>query len=333
MAPTQRVARSALFTAVLIVVFSTARPAHALIINATFDDAGFAAAGFSPSKIASIHSAFNFAASEFQNLYTDPIHVNITVQTGNVGLGQSQTFLTGPFTYAQVKTLLTNDQTAHPSADGATSIANLPASVPIDRFFLTTAQAKALGQTADNLSTDGIFTFDQNQTYTFDPNNRQVPGAFDFIGVAEHEISEIMGRIPGLGAIIGGQPSLLVNDLFRFAPGGIRSFDSLGSGRYFSIDGGTTSLAVFNSGGGDKQDFNGANPTDPFNASTGPNQGHSLNGVDITSLDVIGYDLAQQAATSAVPEPATLTLFGVVGAGFALFGLRRRRVQAPLLAS
>ncbi len=58
-------------------------------------------------------------------------------------------------------------------------------------------------------------------TYTFDPNNRGT-GGFDFIGVAEHELSEIMGRLPGLGNDFGltDGPLYMANDLFRYtAPG------------------------------------------------------------------------------------------------------------------
>jgi hypothetical protein len=75
------------------------------------------------------------------------------------------------------------------------------------------------------------------------------------------------------------------------------------TGVYFSIDGGVTNLQGFSSiAGGDLDDYNGSNPTDPYNASTGLNQAHHLNSVDITNLEVIGYDLR----AAVVPEPATL---------------------------
>src|SRR5262249_11119720 len=50
---------------------------EALTINPTFG------AGVT----AQAQAAFNFAAAEFQNTYTDPITINITVNAGNSGLG------------------------------------------------------------------------------------------------------------------------------------------------------------------------------------------------------------------------------------------------------
>ncbi len=82
---------------------------------------------------------------------------------------------------------------------------------------MTTAQGKALGTVAaHDPASDGTFTFGEGFTYTFDPLNRAVVGAFDFIGLAEHEISEIMGRIPGLGSLVLGTPTFLPHDLFRY---------------------------------------------------------------------------------------------------------------------
>ena len=62
-------------------------------------------------------------------------------------------------------------------------------------WFLTRAQAKALGVVVDDLSDDGGTTFGAGQPYTF--SGAIMPGTFDFKGVAAHEISEVMGRIGG----------------------------------------------------------------------------------------------------------------------------------------
>ena len=136
-------------------------------------------------------------------MFNDPITVNIDVGWGEVAgqslggaLGASETNL-GVFSYSQVKAALAADAT---SADDATAVASLPGSDPTGggSFLLATAEAKALGL-GTGAAVDGYVGFSSSVNYTFDPNNRAVSGAYDFIGVAEHEISEVMGRIALLG--------------------------------------------------------------------------------------------------------------------------------------
>ena len=68
----------------------------------------------------------------------------------------------------------------------------IAAASALGRPFIANAQAKALGLSpAHDPANDGTFTFNRNSSYTFDPANRAVSGKYDFIGVVEHELSEL----------------------------------------------------------------------------------------------------------------------------------------------
>ena len=308
-------------------------PAEAMVINANYDSSvNSAPAGFK--------TAFQSVVNYFDNMFSDPITVNIGVGWGEVGgstisagaLGESETYLAGYYSYSQVRNAMISD--ARSSADQA-AVASLPAADPTGgrRELMSTAEAKALGL-SNYGGTDGFIGFDKSSSWTFDPNNRKVGGAFDFIGVAEHELSEVLGRISDLGTISGGTLDPL--DLFRYSGSGTRAL-SPGNGQYFSINGGKTNLYTFNgTGGGDLGDWAAVYPVDAFDAAVPPGYMLPISSFDLTELDVLGYNLSGQTgaaqiagngvagkqtsqAAAVVPEPGTMALFGaaLLGLGFA----------------
>jgi len=288
---------------------------------------------YSALVTASAKTAFAFAAGEYQTLFTDPVQVNIQVNANGGGLGSSSTPIAGIFSYAQVRTALINDYATDPSAartiatgaGGSINTTTDPSTT--GRYFIARAEEKALKLIASDAVNDGTFTYNGGLSYTFDPNNRMVAGKFDFIGVAEHEISEIMGRIPGLGGTIGGSAGFLPYDLFRYTGANTRGITNTGAGNYFSIDNGATNLHGFNNAnanpGSDPQDWDSSVLTDPYNAFTSAGQGHMISAVDVTAMNVLGWD------TRVVPAPK-LGTFGtliVLAASLLGFGVLRRRVD------
>jgi hypothetical protein len=286
----------------LWVMASLALPARALVFDVTYDTS----VGAAPTAF---QTAFQDAIDLYQTTYTDPITINIDVGWGEIdgnplspgNLGQSRTNQQGNFTCSQVRSALIGDAK---SAADFQAVSTLGVSDPTSgRAFRTSdAEAKALGLLAANASgIDGWVGFNSTANYTFDPSNRAVAGEFDFIGVAEHEITEVMGRYGmtqnGCGTPLCDSPI----DLFRYSSPG--NFDlNPENGSYFSIDSGNTNINTFNgTGGGDLSDWLGLTP-DAFNHSLSPGQEEPFTGGDLTLMDVIGYDPA------VVPEPSALAL-------------------------
>jgi hypothetical protein len=300
--------------AIFVLTVTAGGTASALTINLTYDpNATFIAAGLSAADIVAMKAANTFAALQFTSNFTDNVNVNIhvTAVAGTGTLGMSNTSLVSVADYAALRSALAADAT---TADDATALGaggSLPAADPIGTahtYLVSRAEAKALALAPDDLSLDGTFTFGGGFSYTYDPLNRAVAGKIDFIGVAMHEFSEIMGRIALMGQNITGGPDFMLMDLFHYTGAGVRGLNN-GPGRSFSIDNGTTLLKAFNNAsmnGGDLQDWAGGS-NDSFNAFSDSGVQNDLTPVDLRVVDVIGYNLVTGQPTptpTASPTPA-----------------------------
>jgi hypothetical protein len=272
---------------------------QALTINVTYD-----ASITNLANAAQVEAAFNNAAQMFQGAYTNAITVNIGVYwgstgpfSGGIGLGASSTALVGNPSYATLTNAL---RAARTSLADTNSCASLPAVDPAAGtvWWIPRAEAKVLGLLGvpkNDSVNDGDIGFASNLTYTFDATNRAVSGKYDFIGVALHELTEVMGHIYSLNVGGGG---FVPFDLFRFTNSNAHSYNTAATNAYFSVNNGTNVLKYFytNINLGDIQDWQSSTPPDACDAfvSTGKQLFFSTN--DTIVLDVLGYNLAPVSA-------------------------------------
>ncbi|MCW3475904.1 NF038122 family metalloprotease [Limobrevibacterium gyesilva] len=291
----------------LVAVTALPQPSQALVINFT----QIAGDTLLPAQL----TAFGTAAQAWENVLTDPVTVNISIGFRDLGTVPGGIILGGATptevyaSYSAFRTLMALDAT---SAADATAVANLPASVPGDTIHLTSANARALGFTTPTVAIDATIEFTSNAAITYqysrNPDGGVNPGAFDFLGVAGHEIGHALGFISNAGAFV--EDTTL--DLFRFQ-GTTRS---LATGpAFFSIDGGVTDLAPF-SDGITYQTSHWADGTPALMApALSPGNVQPITPLDLKAMDVIGWDIA------AVPEPAS---FAVLAFGLGILAFIRR---------
>ena len=280
-------------------------------------------------------NGFIAAGNEWASLLSDDIIVNINIDFRSLNpgvLGQASS-TTESMALSTFRTNLTADAT---SLSDLSATANLPIGstfsiytsdpnvgspgVPIidnngstNNTFLdiNTSASKAMGvRAAGDATIDANIAFSDLFTWDFDRSDGISGGAFDFIGVAAHEIGHALGfrsgvdRVdffsgsgPGAGTSLDNNVVSTALDMFRY------STDSIANGtdidmradtatKYFSVDGGTTLLTTFSQGrrNGDGQqashwkDNLGIGLMDPTAA---PGEFADITALDVQAMDVI----------------------------------------------
>ena len=288
-----------------VALFCLGVPARAVTINVNYD-ASVSNSMFFPQ----IQAALGVVSNTFHVLFTNSSSVNVTCYwgaagpfSGGVSLGENECVLGGPFSYAEITNALRNLRN---SANDSNAVASLPASDPIatNNWWLPRAQAKGLNLGTNNLNqlffsnrtdtnNDGSIAFASDVLYTFSATNRAVVNHYDFIGVAEHELSEVMGRSYALNTDPAGV--YLPYDLFRFTNSGARNFNPDATNAYFSVNNGTNNLKWFcedyATTGDDPQDWQPGAAPDAFDTAANAGVILPLTPVDLAAMDIIGYNL------------------------------------------
>ncbi|MCE3261277.1 MAG: sorting protein [Pseudoduganella sp.] len=325
---------------------------------------------FTPGTSLQAQQGFQAAAARWSSLLTDNVTINLTVGFNSLGSGiLGQAYSAEDFhTYAAVRSALASDAT---SAADATALARLPSGNSVAMLINRTANnpngagsaipyldndgdannqllhlsngaAKALGlpiapQTLPGCigACDGFIQFNSDFDFDFDPGNGTDPFAFDFIGVAAHEIGHVLGFLSGVDILDYNAPPhngpfndneftyLAPLDLFRYsadsAAQGVIDWSADHRDKYFSIDG-VTLGPQFSTGlnfGDGRQASHWKD--DLFIGLMDPTAGMGetlyISGNDLLALDVIGWDVAP------IPEPPG---WAMLGAGLLLLGVRQR---------
>ncbi len=207
---------------------------------------------------------------------------------------------------------------------------------------INSANAKALNLIDPHASVvDGVVIFNSAYKWDYDPTDGIENNHMDFFGVALHEIGHTLGFESGVDVLdSNGEGEFTDDDMahvsaldfLRFSneselAGADIDWTADQRAKYFSIDGGLTPAAsgsshwstgeFFGSGEQASHWLDGANlgvmdPTIDFSLV------NSISGLDLMSLDVIGYD---RIGFSAVPEPGSFVVLAMFGS----LMLRRRR--------
>ena len=268
------------------------------------------------SAPASFVAAINYVVNYYDTLFTNNVTINLNVGYGEVA---GQTMGAGALGESYSPTLVSESYASVVSAlqaEGAPGASALSSTSPLSgALYMTQTEAQALGLT--NAVSTGYVGFSSSLPFSYTANATPASNAYYFIGAAEHEITEVMGR----ASLIDGQPGYYaLMDLYRFTAASVHDTTAGGSGStaYFSINNGVTNLGTWNNSpaNGDLGDWYPSGPAaggnDSFNDYTSPGVINVMSANDVTLMQALGWTTqpAQPSGSIAVTANTMAALQG-----------------------
>ncbi|HET6423306.1 MAG TPA: NF038122 family metalloprotease, partial [Planctomycetaceae bacterium] len=286
---------------------------------------------------------FQEAADLWSSILRDDIMVNIDIDFTVLGTGILGS--TGSTSQGNNLTSVRNALTADAkSLSDASAVANLPSGSTLSLYTsnpttgaaeldnnatgnnstldINTANAKAIGLlSASNSASDGSITFSSLFTWDFDRSDGIAQGAFDFVGVAAHEIGHLLGFVSGADVVdatshngssapLSLDPFRVVStlDLFRYSSASETAGADIDvradtATKYFSIDGGATQLTTFSTGSANGDGRQCSHWKDNLNIgimdpTAAPAEYTDITNFDVQAFDVMGWDVAMDQGDS-----------------------------------
>ncbi|MCY2976007.1 MAG: NF038122 family metalloprotease [Planctomycetota bacterium] len=304
-----------------------------------------------------VRNGFLSAAALWSDRFSDSVTINIAIDYVDLGagiLGQAGS-TTDAYLYSSFRSSLIGDASTPNDLQANSNLPTGPFSMRTNNrdgsvywdndgtsnnnyLELTNANANAVGlMPANSAGTDASISFSSNFVFDFDRSDGILFSAYDFIGVAAHEIGHALGFISGVDSVdfvsgVGPGASLDLNgadpglgdlqdyavltslDLFRYSVDSLALgpgvLDNAVSGSpYLSTDGGATNLGGFSTGrfngdGGQASHWLDGSNLGMMNPTLSNGQFLTFSQFDLIAFDTIGWDLKP----TAVPEPASTVL-------------------------
>lgn len=250
-----------------------------------------------------IESAVVSAAEIYTKTFSNHVVLNIDVGFGEIDgkalakndLGESESngYITG---YKTVESALNSSDAALVKGGEMTSNATAALQgLSGESFFVTSAEAKALGLVGASSEVDGYIGLNSSSLLSFGAPGHAVPsGQYDAVGVAAHEISEVMGRIGNEGESLGSYKHVYDPlDIFRYSSA--HDPDTAPTSGYFSLNDGVSDLGTYNnpSNGGDAADWASlrTDTQDSYDAFDNPGVVTLVTSDDLLEVASLGYQV------------------------------------------